>query len=42
MASVLNTAPENPRWNPKADLNHDGIVDVCDAIIHGNNFRKGG
>jgi hypothetical protein len=32
--------PTSPNWNPDADLNHDGIIDIFDAIILSSNFGK--
>jgi cysteine-rich repeat protein len=29
----LLSAPGRPRWNPDADLNHNGIVDALDVLI---------
>jgi hypothetical protein len=41
-ATVLSNAflstPSDPNWNPTADLNNDGIVNILDAIILGDHF----
>jgi hypothetical protein len=41
VALALNSTPESPNWNPAADLNQDGIVDVFDLVLVGRNFGKG-
>lgn len=38
-------ALENPSvewgvWNPDADLNNDGLIDIVDLVIIGINFGK--
>jgi hypothetical protein len=33
VARALFSAPGAPRWNPNADLNHNGIVDPLDLLI---------
>jgi hypothetical protein len=33
VARALFTTPGRPRWNPDADLNHDGVVDLFDLFI---------
>jgi hypothetical protein len=30
----------HPRWNPDADMNHDGKVDMRDLVIIAKNFGK--
>jgi hypothetical protein len=32
--------PGDPNWNPNADINNDGIVDISDAIILSGNFLQ--
>lgn len=33
MVSLLNTKPESPNWNPNADVNNDGVVNMKDIAI---------
>jgi len=33
VARALFSTPGRPRWNPAADLNHNGIVDPIDLLI---------
>jgi hypothetical protein len=40
LQKAFNTRPGDPNWNPDADLNKDGVVDILDAIIIGSNFGK--
>jgi hypothetical protein len=40
MIRLLNTEPNSPNWNPKADINNDGIVNMSDIAIAITNFDK--
>lgn len=33
VARALLSSPGRPRWNPAADLNHNGVVDLIDVLI---------
>lgn len=33
LSNAFNTRPGDPDWDPQADLNGDGVVDILDAII---------
>jgi hypothetical protein len=33
VARALLSSPGRPRWNPAADLNHNGVVDLADVLI---------
>lgn len=35
---ALWSEPGDPDWNPIADLNNDGIIDIFDLVIIGINF----
>ncbi len=37
---AFNSSPSDPKWNPDADLNDDGKVDVKDAGIAAGNFGR--
>ncbi len=38
VAAAFNTREGDENWNPAADLNNDGIVDIYDLVIVGKNF----
>ena len=38
--SLFNTTPISPNWNPNADINNDGIVNMRDVQIPILNFNK--
>jgi len=40
LGESFGSTPNGPRWNPNADINGDGAVDVFDAISLGENFGK--
>ncbi|MBT9137343.1 MAG: hypothetical protein DDT34_02433 [Firmicutes bacterium] len=40
VAAALNTKEGDDNWNPAADLNQDGIVDIFDLVRVGRNFGK--
>ena len=40
LANAIHSKPGDPNWNLNADLNDDGVVDICDAIILANNYGK--
>jgi hypothetical protein len=40
VADAFNTKEGDEGWNPAADLNNDGIVDIFDLVIVGINFGK--
>ncbi|MCL0034728.1 right-handed parallel beta-helix repeat-containing protein, partial [Dehalococcoidia bacterium] len=40
-ASAFNSKEDSPNWNPAADLNQDGIVDIFDLVLVGRNFGGG-
>jgi len=33
MKKAFGSEPGEPNWNPEADLNQDGIIDIIDAAI---------
>ena len=38
MASAFDSTPGTPKWNPNADLNNNGIVDIVDLSIAAFDF----
>lgn len=38
VALSFGESPGRPRWNPKADLNNDGIIDISDILETALNF----
>jgi hypothetical protein len=36
LGNAFLTTPGSSNWNPNADINGDGIVNILDAIILGN------
>ncbi|MFW0860252.1 MAG: hypothetical protein AAGB97_08915 [Dehalococcoidia bacterium] len=36
----INTRGDDENWNPAADLNQDGIVDIFDLVQVGRNFGR--
>ncbi len=38
MSNAYGSTPGSPNWNPDADLNHDGLVDMSDIVIVAWNF----
>jgi len=36
---AFGSRPGSPRWNPSADLNHNGIVDASDLYTVLRSFR---
>jgi hypothetical protein len=38
--AAWNSVPGMPNWNPDADLNHNGKIDIFDASIFGANWLK--
>lgn len=32
VASAYGTTPDEPKWDPRADLNGDGVVDIFDLV----------
>jgi len=41
LARVLNSVHPDRKWNLKAHRNHEGDIDICEAIILAANFGKG-
>jgi hypothetical protein len=39
-ARAFGADSNDTRWNPKADLNNDGIIDIFDALVLCSNFGK--
>lgn len=37
LAEAFYSTPESYSWNPTVDLNHDNVVNICDAIIFAKN-----
>jgi len=37
LAEAFFSTPESYSWNPTVDLNHDNVVNICDAIIFARN-----
>jgi hypothetical protein len=37
LVEAFHSTPESCSWNPTVDLNHDNVVDICDAIIFAKN-----
>jgi hypothetical protein len=33
VAVAYGSKPSDPKWNPNADVNDDGIVDIFDLVI---------
>jgi hypothetical protein len=40
IAAAFGTRPGEPRWNPVADVNKDGKVDLFDVALVASNFGK--
>jgi parallel beta-helix repeat protein len=40
LATVFNSQPTRPNWNPNVDINGDSIVDLYDAIILASHFNQ--
>jgi hypothetical protein len=40
MVALFNTKPSSPNWNPNADINNDGVVNMKDIAIGILNFNK--
>jgi len=40
VAKAFGATPSDPRWNPAADLNGDGKIDMKDIAIVTANFGK--
>jgi hypothetical protein len=40
MANAFGTVPGDGRWNPDADLNSSGGIDIYDAILLSGNFNN--
>jgi len=38
--SAFGSRPGNPRWNPKADVNRDNIINIVDVALIAINFGK--
>ncbi|MCW3980369.1 MAG: dockerin type I domain-containing protein [Candidatus Bathyarchaeota archaeon] len=38
IASVYDTTPSDSEWNPQADLNEDGIINIFDITISARNY----
>jgi len=38
---ACGSTPESGAWNPDADLNKDGHIDIFDLIILSKDFGKG-
>jgi len=39
-AKAFSSYPGHPRWNPSADMNKDGIVNMIDIVLIVKNFGK--
>ena len=40
IASAFGTSKGDEGYNPSADLNQDGVVDIFDLVEVGRNFKK--
>jgi hypothetical protein len=40
LSLAFNSKPNNPHWNPNADVNNDGVVNMLDAVIMANHFGQ--
>lgn len=40
VAGALNTREGDLNFNPDADLNQDGIIDIFDLVLVGRNFGE--
>ncbi|MBT9141599.1 MAG: hypothetical protein DDT30_02199 [Dehalococcoidia bacterium] len=40
VARAFNTGKGDAGWNPEADLNQVGIVDIFDLVLVARNFEK--
>lgn len=40
VAGAFNSRPGSPKWDPRADLDINNVVDILDAMIIANNFGK--
>jgi len=38
VAIAVGSYPEHPGWNPKADLNHDEVVNILDMVLVAKDF----
>ena len=38
--SAFGSLPDNPRWNPKVDVNRDNIINIVDVALIAINFGK--
>jgi hypothetical protein len=40
VAAAFGSNPASPNWNPYADINHDGVVDILDVALVASNFGQ--
>jgi hypothetical protein len=40
LSAAFGSTPHDSNWNPNAEINGDGVVDISDAIILASNFGR--
>lgn len=38
LSNAFGSTPSSSNWNPNADLNRDGVINILDAILLANGF----